>query len=94
MVNCFAIGNVSAKSLGWAHVAGLVNDGFYEGESINCYRNSSQKVDYNAKEFGSVDTFGSSRSLSNMQTEEFFKDILGWSTDIWNIVNGEYPTLK
>lgn len=94
LVNCFATGDVSAKSVGWSNVAGLVNDGMYNGESINCYRNSSQKVEYKADEFGSVKTHGTSKALSNMLTEDFYKEILGWSLDVWIIDDGNYPTLK
>lgn len=93
--NCYATGDVIATTSSDAHAfaGGLVG---YDGGMIsNCFRDSGQTV--RAKRGGSTVTtnsLGTTTPLSNLQSESFLIGTLGWNADIWNFVEGDYPTLK
>ena len=58
------------------------------------YYNSDMIIKRNGVVITSANTGGVGETAATLQTQALLVDILGWSTDIWNFTDGEYPTLK
>ena len=56
-----------------------------EGTATNNYYVSEQEEN---------DTHGTRTTLINLQSASFVQNILGWDTNIWELKNGSFPTLK
>ena len=102
--NCYAAGSVKARSTNsysspnkaYSYAGGLVASGY--GTITNCYRSSSQSVSSTAyasnSNGNSTNTSGTATSLSILRSVSFLTDTLEWSADVWNFVDGQYPTLR
>ncbi len=89
MKNCFATGTARASGAvnAWAGVLGGLNA---NGALIpeNCYRMNSAAYANN------VNTAGEEVNETTLKSAAFYTETLQWSSDIWNMTDGEYPTLK
>jgi hypothetical protein len=83
ITNCYSIGPVPV--LGYNDTGGLV--GFYPGTDI---LTTSSYWDTQASILN-TSTQGVGKTTLEMKNPATYS---GWDTDIWNIVSGEYPTLK
>ena len=100
--NCFAMGNVTASSTyidvtttALSYAGGVV--GLNDGTITNCSRYSGQKFSVIVAETSktsATNSLGTSRTLTVLQSSNFYINTLKWDMDVWNIVEGEYPTLK
>lgn len=104
-VQCYTTGNVSAAvgeqsyTYGNAYAGSLIG-GIINGENNssyhNCYYTAEQTRTATAASETNAHTLidGTAQYLSTIQTQSFYTDTLGWSSDIWNFENGQHPTLK
>ena len=79
-----------------AYAGGLVGE-CYDTSFSNWYRFSGQT--FYRKQGSSTystasNTLGTAQSLAELQSVSFHTATLGWSTDVWKIVEGTFPTLK
>lgn len=98
--NCFAVGNITisstipdliaSTSLGYA--GGLV--GINNGTITMCSRYSGQTFSVTVSGTYSSNSLGTSRNLSVLQSSSFYNSTIKWDSNVWNIVDGEYPTLN
>ena len=100
--NCFSTGDLSAivttKKVNYSQLGRVVG---YENDSgttlTNCYADSSQSCNRGGTDSTSSEPTNSYESLKNTQTlqsESFIYTTLGWNSDIWQINEGGFPTLK
>lgn len=94
ITNCFATGDVqvTAKKSTWA--GGIV--GWTNGSADNCWYGGVKftvKKGYTTTR-EPTNIYGADISAATLKTVDFQKQTLGWSTSIWNFVEGSYPTLK
>ena len=88
----FAIGNISASAIENSFAGGLIAD--TSGTSItDCYRYSDSTIALSGSHTYNR-TYGTAKSMLELQDTNFCANTLGWSADVWNFVEGTYPTLK
>ncbi len=90
--NSFAVGNVIATDIsGTSSYAGMFigKENGNNGEISNCWYADEQSITGEINYISATKTF-----IEILKTETFVKETLTWSDDIWNIKDGEYPTLK
>jgi len=90
VTNCIVLGSV----LNGNHRVGDIA-GRSDGTITDCYRADTTSIAQNS---GTVYTYATEQSLSNLSKENFYQITLGWDSNIWNfknlnIANGKYPTL-
>ncbi len=103
ITNCYATGNVrsnasssSGSSNAESYAGGLigrnsnryVNDVLVTTKITNCYSYSGQSVS------GSSTSNSTPMDISVLQSANFHNTILGWNIEVWNIVEGTFPTFK
>jgi len=84
--NCYSTGSVSA---GWMY-AGFA--GFTGPTYSNSFWDMETSGQTNGQYQGALPGV-TGKTTSEMQTASLYTDS-GWSTDIWNLADGSYPTLK
>ena len=65
------------------------------GAITNCYKSETATI---AQDSGTVYTFATEQSLSNLSKATLYQVSLGWDSSVWdytdvNIENGKYPKL-
>ena len=98
--NCFATGDVSTASTYsyYGYVGGIVG----KTNQTNCvlennYRATEQSLVPTSPGTGvmvEINQEGTSISVSTIKTSNFIFNTLNWSSDVWEITNGNLPTLK
>ncbi|MBE6577540.1 MAG: hypothetical protein E7653_05330 [Ruminococcaceae bacterium] len=94
--NCYATGDVSSSSSKYSYAGGLVGDN-YKGTITNCYRYSGQSFTVTKSEkttYEPTNTYGTTKSLTELQSVTFQTTTLTWSADDWSFAEGTHPTLK
>ena len=91
ITNCVVMGSVLKGN----HRVGDIS-GRSDGTITNCYKDTNTSIVQNS---GTVYSYATAQSLSNMSKSAFYSVSLGWDSSIWNfnnidISNGIYPTLK
>ena len=100
--NCFAEGDISStvtlKSINYAQLGRIIGYINYTETTLqNCYSSSSQICKRSGTDSTLNEPSNSCESLQNeqvLQSENFIYNILGWSSDVWQINEGAFPTLK
>ena len=97
--NCFAAGNVSSIPTTYsvyAYIGGLI--GGEDGSVTNCYRYEGQVITKGGNVYtGSA--HGKLCTLDRLNSADFYADVLGWDTELWNFsgldfATGRLPTLS
>ena len=91
IVNCFATGDVSSTASSSYASAGRIT-GYNTGTVKNSYFSNQQKTTVSGSSTGTTST-GTVGSIDTFQSVFFYSQILGWSTEYWDIVENTYPTL-
>jgi len=88
--NCFSTGTITGTSYSSSDAfCGRIVAKSNDNDSItNCYADSLQSITKNST------TFGTLQFTHTLQSENFIYNTLGWSSDIWQINVGGFPTLK
>ena len=97
ITNCYATGDVTCTAPGGNACAGnLFAVSFFDKPTLNnSYYCVGQKITAKGYEHHSTKvTNGTASELSELQSVSFHTNTLGWSADVWNFVEGAYPTLK
>lgn len=96
----FATGEAVINSCGGDRSLGYVV-GQNLGKTINCYALKTSLVGRTTVYYsnGTIMAQGTNtncavKELAELQTAEFCTTTLGWSSEIWNFEDGQYPTLK
>ena len=91
--NCVATGNVTyaAQTEGAGLFVGVVRDG--SGPLFKNYYNTESKIMQGEADVTVDDENATKVYLTTLQSREFLVDTLGWNPEIWEIVDGQYPTL-
>ena len=90
--NCFATGNITNKKasaqtgvfVGLASNGGALFKNYYDIESKLLQKETDVTVE---------DSNATATDLATLQSYAFLVDTLGFNTEVWEIVDGEYPTL-
>ena len=88
IANCYATGDVTSAN----YAGGLVG----VGTTTNSYRYSGQSFTITGSEtttYEATNTDGTETDMATLQSVTF-QTTIGWSTTIWNFVEGTHPTLK
>ena len=90
--NCFATGSISNKStaMSVALFAASTNNG---GALSKNYYSTESKIMQGETDVTVADENATAADLATLQSYAFLVDTLGWNTEVWEIVDGEYPTL-
>ena len=88
--NCFVLGSVTKGNGCLGDIAGFSN-----GSITNCYKADTVSL---ATDSGTVRTFATAQSISNLSNKNFYSVSLGWDSSVWNytnvnIANDVYPSL-
>ena len=99
ITNCYATGDVSAtvSQKYYAYVGGLVGYNNDQDAIQNCYRYSNQIFSWRAgltTVERATNALGTAKDLETLKSLSFHASMLGWDSTVWNIVEGEFPTLK
>lgn len=98
--NCYATGNVSCinQASAYYQIGGFVgNDYIGMIQTTKCYRYEGQEfyIKRDGKEVSQLsNSVGTALDMDIILSESFHYNTLGWSGEIWNIVDGQLPTLK
>lgn len=98
--NCYATGNVSCinQASAYYQIGGFVgNDYIGMLQTTKCYRYEGQEfyIKRDGKEVSQLsNSVGTALDMDIILSESFHYNTLGWSGEIWNIVDGQLPTLK
>ncbi len=87
LTDCYVIGNIVSKGFVDNYADYLVSGNF--GSITNCYHYDGQTISGKT-----TNTLGVEKSLIDLQSMIFNQSVLRWNPEIWNFVDGEYPTLK
>ena len=89
----FATGNIVYKNatLGVGYFVGVANEG---GTLFKNYHSNEMVIKQYETVITSTDTNATATTVAALQSSALLVDILSWSTDIWEIVAGAYPTLQ
>lgn len=96
LVGCTSMYTMITNSVNNGEVNGLLAD----GGLIGTVYNTTPDVQNSYSRFsGSSDYNGSTCTVEQLNSKEFYTETLGWSEDIWDfseldVENGKYPTLK
>ena len=97
--NCFATGSITANATGTnsqrrvGYTVGAKPTSYTSITISTCYHSSSASTSGSANSSMST-SVSVSKALSTIKTIDFYTNSLGWSSDIWTFVDGQYPTLK
>jgi len=89
---CFATANITYTdtSLGVGCFAGKVN----VGETLfKNYYSTESKIMQGETDVTVEDSNATAIEAATLQNAELFFDVFGWSTEVWEVVDGQYPTL-
>ncbi len=92
---CYATGNVTVAAKGDYAVGGF--GGSVSGTLTECYRASEQifwVMQVGATYHTATNEDGVGTPFADMNTADFHKTTLGWDEAVWNLADGEKPTLK
>ena len=97
--NSFSVGTLKAKSYSRsnAYVGRIIGE--YEDTDViqNCYADSTQSCTQSSETYdkeGTTNTCGTLQFTQTLQSENFIFNTLGWSSEIWQINEGAFPTLR
>lgn len=96
---CFATGSITANATGTnsqrrvGYIVGAKPTSYTSIIISTCYHSSSASTSGSANSSMST-SVSVSKSLSTIKTVDFYINSLGWNSDIWTFVDGQYPTLK
>ena len=104
ITNCFSVGDISTSTYSLNGTYGGSNIGriiahLDDSDVItNCYADSlqviSRKTDSGTVSTNTTNSYGTLQFTQTLQSENFIYNTLGWSSDIWQINEGGFPTLK
>lgn len=97
--NSFSTGNLKAKaySSSNAYVGRIIGELEDSDVIESCYADSTQTCTQSSERYDNTKTTNSEGSLQftqTLQSENFIYNTLGWSSDVWQITEGGFPTLK
>jgi len=89
---CFASGNIVYTDTPFdvGCFVGTTNEG---GTLFKNYYNSESKILQGETDVTVEDSNATATDLATLQSKAFLVDTLGWNTEVWEIVDGQYPTL-
>ena len=89
---CFATGNIaySVAHLGIGCFVGAANEG---GTLFKNYYNSENKILQGETDVTVEDANATATDLATLQSYAFIVDTLGYNIEVWEVVDGQYPTL-
>ncbi|MBQ7391938.1 MAG: InlB B-repeat-containing protein [Clostridia bacterium] len=70
--------------------AGVADDG---GTLFKNYYNTESKIMQGKTDVTAEDSNATAIEAATLQNAELFFDVFGWSTEVWEVVDGQYPTL-
>lgn len=103
ITNCFAVGNVSTRTYSFSGTYGGSNIGriigeYEEGDTVtSCYADSTQvctRTSSTTTKQGTTNDYGTLQFTHTLQSESFIYETLDWSSEVWEIVEGQFPRLK
>ncbi len=89
---CFATGDITYTNnpsvvnlfVGTANDGGTLFKNYYNADSVILQGTNDVTVE---------DSNATETSVATLQSKAFLVDTLGWNTEVWEIVDGQYPTL-
>ncbi len=92
VMKCIADGNITytGEPLGVASFIGMKDDG---STLFKNYHSSESTILQDETDVTAEDSNATSQDCATMQTIAFLVDTLGYNTEVWEIVDGQYPTL-
>ena len=99
ILNSFATGNLQAKaySSSDAYVGRILGEVDETDIVENCYADSTQTCTQSSERYdteATTNSLGTLQFTQTLQSENFIYNTLGWSSDVWQINEGGFPTLK
>jgi len=88
--NCFSASSITGTSYSSSDVyCGRIVAKCNANDTIsNCYADSSKTITKNSTAYGTL------QFTQTLQSESFIYETLGWGSDVWEIVEGQFPILK
>ena len=92
VMKCIADGDITytGEPLGVASFIGVKDDG---STLFKNYYSAESKILQGETDVTAADSQATSQDRATMQNYAFLVDTLGWNTEVWEIVDGQYPTL-
>ncbi len=90
--NCFATGSISNQNTP-TRVAVFVASANNGGALSKNYYSTESKITQGETDVTVADENATAADLATLQSKAFLVDTLGWNTEVWEIVDGQYPTL-
>ena len=90
---CFCAGNITV-SISSANLGYFVGSAESGSTLFKSYYNSDMVIKSGSTVITPSNTDGIATTVAALQSSALLVDILSWSTDVWEIVAGAYPTLK
>ncbi|MBE6534421.1 MAG: hypothetical protein E7678_05595, partial [Ruminococcaceae bacterium] len=98
--NCYATGNINTDVVAATNgnaVGGFIGQNGYTGGNgetaiTNCYCSDNQKITILGASQTNVEV--PKKTTSELQSATFQASTLTWSSDIWNLTDNAFPTLK
>ena len=90
--SCFT--SVDISSTNSSYLGAFV--GYEDSASLitNCYHDSESIFTLNGEPYEISTLKSTSMTSTELQSEDFIIETLGWNSEIWNCSEGKYPTLK
>ena len=92
IMKCIADGNITytGEPLGVGSFIGVKDDG---STLFKNHYNAENKILQGETDVTAADSNATATDLATLQSYAFLVDTLGFNTEVWEIVDGEYPTL-
>ena len=92
IMKCIADGDITytGEPLGVASFIGVKDDG---STLFKNYYSAESKILQGETDVTAADSQATSQDRATMQNYAFLVDTLGWNIEVWEIVDGQYPTL-
>ena len=92
IMKCIADGNITytGEPLGVGSFIGVKDDG---STLFKNHYNAESKILQGETDVTAADSNATATDLATLQSYAFLVDTLGYNTEVWEIVDGEYPTL-
>ena len=89
---CFATGDITYEGtpLGVGLFVGIADEG---STLFKNYYSASSKILQGENDVTVADENATAANLATLQSRALLVDTLGWNTEVWEIVDGQYPTL-
>ena len=93
VTKCIADGNITytGEPVGVGSFVGALDNG---GTLFKNYYNSEKKILQDETDVSTEDSNATAVDSQTLMSAAFFTDTIGWNVDVWEIVDGQYPTLK